>query len=73
MEPNRIEVDQYLCSQLFFQWCQDNSMGERIIFSTYDLEKLDIHVKNNIDCYSELYRKINLKWINNLNLKNENY
>ena len=56
---NQIEqkwTDIYVAS-CFFQWCQDNSMREKIIFSTYDLEKLDIRVKNNIDSYLRIIQK----------------
>ena len=44
-------------------------MGVRIIFSTNDLEKLDVRVKNNMNLTSESLSKINLKWINNVNAK----
>lgn len=63
-------MDPYLYSQLnFFQLCQDNSVGEKIVFSTNDLEKLDIHIKNNVNPHLQSYGKINSIWITNLNAK----
>lgn len=60
---------QIYIADFFFQCCHDSSMGVRIIFSTNDLEKLDVRVKNNMNLTSESYSKINLKWINNVNAK----
>lgn len=65
-------MDPHLYSQLnFFQQCQDNSVGEKIVFSTNDLEKLDIHMKNNVNPHFTVIRKNYSKWITNLHAEVE--